>query len=434
MSAPPLSAPGAEEYLSSCRLWVPELLDQLSPQRLIEERCPENLFRTGKISPTHILSVGKAAGQMSRSLVRQLSIPPEKTLTILPEGYPLPEGLPFVMGNHPYPGASSLNASRAAFSFVETVPSDGGLVCAISGGTSSLLFHPFPGLPAEEKAEILSLLMSKGAPIDVLNLIRMHLSLVKGGGLLRRFKGNHVWTVLLSDTPCLPPETVGSGPTFFVSRNGENALSVLREWLLPVEIPTSVTRCLLSSQIDFPLPLPDSTTILLGNSQTVLEKAKTLFLPTSVQPEILTACLSGESQDTGRVLGAIIRWYAHHKRGPRLFLATGETTVTLSGESGLGGRTLELGLSLGLSLGQIPAVVGCLATDGLDGNSGLSGVLLHTSSLKKEGIRKKVQISLKKHDTAPLVQTEGFMLKYGPTGTNLNDLVWVYLPQAVQEG
>ncbi|MHB8542766.1 MAG: MOFRL family protein, partial [Leptospirales bacterium] len=94
----------------------------------------------------------------------------------------------------------------------------------------------------------------------------------------------------------------------------------------------------------------------------------------------------------------------------------------------------ELGLSLGLSLGQIPAVVGCLATDGLDGNSGLSGILFHTSSLQKEPVRKRVRLSLKKHDTSLFVQTEGFMLKYGPTGTNLNDLVWVYLPQSVQEG
>ncbi|MHB8421617.1 MAG: DUF4147 domain-containing protein [Leptospirales bacterium] len=429
-----LSGPTAEEYLSSCRLWIPELLDQLSPKRLIEEHFPENFSPTGETFPSHLLSVGKAAEQMSRSLIRQFSIPTEKTLTILPEGYPFPKGLPFVAGNHPYPGASSLNASRKALAFVASVPNDGSLICAISGGTSSLLFHPAPGLPAEKKAELLLTLMSKGAPIDVLNLIRMHLSSIKGGGLLREFKGKKVWTMLLSDTPCLPPETVGSGPTFPLHRNGKEALSILQEWLSPEEIPDVITNCLLSGQSDVALPYSPLTPIILGNSQTVLEKAETLLAPDPIESELLTACLSGEAQEAGRVLGSIIRWNADRHTGPKLFLATGETTVTLTEGFGQGGRTLELGLSLGLSLGQIPAVVGCLATDGLDGNSGLSGILFHTSSLQKEPVRKRVRLSLKKHDTSLFVQTDGFMLKYGPTGTNLNDLVWVYLPQSVQEG
>lgn len=418
---------GPEGYISFCRPRIPELLRQISPQYLIGNIPPERWSESGE-RPTHILSVGKAARQMSESLTHLFSIPVPQTLTILPEGYPPPEDLPFVTGNHPYPGTGSQNAARQALSFVQAIPPDGSLLCGISGGASSLLFLPAPGLDPGIKSELLFRLMSKGAPIDILNLVRIHLSSIKGGGLLREFRGRGVRTVLLSDTPCLPPELVGSGPTFFQPRDGEKAISILQEWLSPEEIPGIVQQTLRSPQNDPAIHAPEFPAILLGNSETVLQRAAALLAPEGIQPELLTACLSGDAQEAGKVLGSIIRWKAHHQKKTSLFLATGETTVTLREESGQGGRTLELGLSLGLSLRDTPAVIGSLATDGLDGNSGLSGILLDTTSIQGESVMTRIRKSLRMHNTGPLAQAEGFSLQYGPSGTNLNDLIWVYLP------
>ncbi|MHB1285797.1 MAG: DUF4147 domain-containing protein [Leptospirales bacterium] len=427
MATPNISAIDTKRFTSFCRGQISELLNQLSPQSLIGEAPSGTWSRlTGK--PPYILSVGKAARQMSETLAHLFSVPISQTLTIIPEGYPPPDNLPYLMGNHPFPGTKSQTAAIQALSFVGAIPEQERLLCAISGGASSLLFQPATGLSAKAKSDMISNLMLKGAPIEILNHARVHLSAIKGGGLLKGFRGREVHTVLLSDTPCLPPETVGSGLTFPLKRDGGKTISILQEWLFPQEIPEDIRQFLISCQNHPPVISWKSNTILLGNSETVLKKAAHLLTPEGVQPELLTACLSGEAQEAGKVLGSIIRWHAQDKTRARLFLATGETTVTLSGEAGHGGRTLELGLSLGLSLKGIHCVIGCLATDGVDGNSGLSGILLDTFAIQNESTRTRIRKALRMHDTASFVQEEGFSLQFGPSGTNLNDLLWIYLP------
>ncbi len=427
MSIPKNSGVEPKWFISFSRDQIPELLRQLSPQSLIEE-VPSEIWSKLKEKPPYILSVGKAARQMSETLTQLFSVPRSQTLTIIPEGYPPPEDLPYLMGNHPFPGTKSQTAALQALSFVKSIPEQERLLCAISGGASSLLFQPATGLTEQSKSALISRLMMKGAPIEILNHVRTHLSAIKGGGLLKGFRGREVHTVLLSDTPCLPSETVGSGLTFPLTRDGKKTISILQEWMPFQEIPEEIRQFLLSAQNDPPVISWKSDITLVGNSETVLKKAAHLLTPEGVQPEFLTACLSGEAQEAGKVLGSIIRWQAQDKTRARLFLATGETTVTLSEEAGKGGRTLELGLSLGLSLKGIRGVIGCLATDGVDGNSGLSGILLDTFDIQNESIRTRIRNSLRWHDTAPLVLEEGFSLQLGPSGTNLNDLLWIYLP------
>ena len=81
-----------------------------------------------------------------------------------------------------------------------------------------------------------------------------------------------------------------------------------------------------------------------------------------------------------------------------------------------------------MSLGDVPAVVGCLATDGNDGNSGLAGVLFRTTDLTKEMRSSGLRAAFSTHDTGRFAEWEGFAIRTGATETNLNDLLWIYFP------
>ena len=106
--------------------------------------------------------------------------------------------------------------------------------------------------------------------------------------------------------------------------------------------------------------------------------------------------------------------------------------MNLDKKQGRGGRTLELGIACGLSLKNFEAVIGAVATDGVDGSSGYSGILLESSLFREKGKEKKALQALEEHDTASFAHREDIGLLFGPTGTNLNDLLFVYFFQPTE--
>lgn len=413
-------------YLTRCRSVIPEFLAALSPERLLADTRID--FSSEGDGPLYLLSTGKAAAPLTRALSNRLGIPAGQTLTVLPEGYPPPDS-PHVFGSHPLPTGKSRRAASRALSFVGGISEEGRLICAISGGTSSLMSMPAPGISQRDKTRVLKALMERGAPIEVLNAVRTHLSSIKGGGLLKTFRGRATMTVLLSDTPCLPPEVVGSGPSIPVPRNGSKTLEILEGWLPGKDIPQSVKAALSGMKnATGNRPFRQMPTVVLGDSSTVVRKALEYFVPEGTVSEILTPCLKGEAREAGTVLASLLLPKIARRNGPMCFLASGETTVSFGKKRGVGGRTFELGLSLGASLGHVRAVVGCLATDGMDGNSGMAGVLFESDRLTSGPLLGELRTALASHDAGGFAERHGFAVRTGPTETNLNDLIWVYVP------
>ena len=402
------------------------LLRELQPGSLLESE-EVTLPTSPRDQPEYLLAVGKASKGMAEALAGKRSIPPERVLVILPSGYPSPENYPWKYGNHPDPGQDSLNAAKAALDFVETIPVGGALLFALSGGTSSLLSMPVKGITLMEKRNLIGTLMQKGAPIHILNTVRTHLSSIKGGELLRNFRGQQVHTVLLSDVPCQPAGIVGSGPTVYSRRDGKKILSLLEQWLDPDDIPDSVRGHLEALTPLPPPPMAMEPLTVLGDSGVVLKKASRILYFPGTRVHLLTSCLNGESRVQGEKMGALIQDVQERDPGYHLFLASGECSVTLGKTYGRGGRILELGIACGFSLKNLKTVVGALATDGVDGNSGYSGVLLESSLFRQKETETKALQSLEAHDTASFVHQEDVGLSFGPSGTNLNDLLFVYL-------
>lgn len=414
-------------FISVYQPLLKKLLRDLQPSSLLQQSILGKLESSPTGKSYFLLATGKAARGMAETLSAQLSIPPQHVLVVIPRGYPPPDHLPYVAGNHPEPGKDSVDAARASLSFVNAIDPEGRLLFALSGGTSSLLCMPVQGVTLDDKKTLVGKLMDAGAPIDILNCVRTHLSMIKGGNLLRNFRGCQVRTIVLSDVPCHPPEIVGSGPTFFNRLDGKRTLNMIEQWLPPQDIPTSIRVHLLGVVPGDPPPFSLGTPEVVGDSRVVLETAAKVLGRPETRIHFLTHCLFGEARDKGKEIASLVRSLAPPGSGNHLFLATGECSVRLGKTRGRGGRTLELGLSCGLSLKNRSAVVGSLATDGVDGNSGLSGVLLESRIFRSPEKEKQLLEALDGHDTGTFSEKEGIGLNFGATGTNLNDLLFIYL-------
>lgn len=386
--------------------------------------------------PGGILSMGKAAGFLTEALAEFFSLSSAQTLSILPEGYPRPSlNFPLFEGAHPLPDRRSLEAFERIQRFINGIPPSSPVVIALSGGSSSLIASPVPPVTLEEKTLVSRQLIEAGAPIGTLNSLRIHLSQFKGGGLARMISPRPHVTFVLSDIPGPGVSLVGSAPMTPIHRNGPRLLEELQLFIPLEKIPSSVRNTLLGQSQDPFLTAPpsDSPLWVIGSSRSLIRSMKVHFakIPeiSDLPLHLLTDELCGESREAGRVLASLIAWQASSSPSDRtggIWAASGETTVTLTGgPTGKGGRTLELALSLAISLFPLPALVLSLASDGFDGNSGLAGALVPTSFFSSPQRRIEGQLALRHHDSGHFLEENGFEIRTGPSGTNVNDLLLV---------
>jgi hydroxypyruvate reductase len=115
------------------------------------------------------------------------------------------------------------------------------------------------------------------------------------------------------------------------------------------------------------------------------------------------------------------------KPRPCCLIAGGETTVKIKGE-GKGGRNQELALAaLPVLSGLQKVILVALATDGDDGPTDAAGaVVTDDSAQRAESLGLDATSYLSRNDSYPFFEALGDLLKTGPTGTNVNDLVFLY--------
>src|SRR2546421_553959 len=100
-------------------------------------------------------------------------------------------------------------------------------LCIPSGGGSSLLPLPLPGLALADKQELNRALLASGASIAEMNCVRRHLSEIKGGRLAAACHPARVVNLLLSDVPGDDPIDIASGPTVPDPTTCADALNIL---------------------------------------------------------------------------------------------------------------------------------------------------------------------------------------------------------------
>jgi len=115
---------------------------------------------------------------------------------------------------------------------------------------------------------------------------------------------------------------------------------------------------------------------------------------------------------------------------PACLVWGGETTVTVHGD-GEGGRNQELALAAALALDGWPGVlVMALATDGTDGPTDAAGAIATGETVARaRALGLDPQAALDANDSYPFFDALGDLILTGPTGTNVNDLLFVLVEE-----
>ena len=369
------------------------------------------------------LGIGKASISMLTALAE--AIPLSGALAISKHASSSDRNLfPVILGGHPVPNLDSLLAGEAALEFVSALGEDDTLVCLISGGGSALMTAPY--VPLEDMQTLTSLLLSCGARIDEINTLRRQLDRVKGGGLARATKAKVV-SLILSDVIGNPLEAIASGPTFPNPTTGEDALRILRKYGIEDQVPRSIMAHLNSAiPPERLLATLEVTNLVIGDNRLASHAAVEQARREGFEAEVLTNALQGEAREVGVMLANRLREEKLQRNRPFCLIAGGETTVTLRG-NGKGGRNQELALAAVEELrGLENVMLISLATDGEDGPTDAAGAVATGESCQRgERLGLDAAGYLSRNDAYRYFQPLGDLVLTGPSGTNVNDLVFL---------
>jgi glycerate-2-kinase len=386
-----------------------------------------------------VLAVGKAAAAMAAAFETLAGERIAGGLAITKDGHGVPlTRIALREAGHPVPDARSEDAAREALALVGGAGRDDALVVLLSGGASSLLACPAPGLALADVAATTSLLLSAGAGIEELNAVRKHLSAVGGGRLGRRAASARIEVLAISDVPGDRIDVIGSGPFAPDPSTFDDALAALDRrgvrGRVPVRVAAHLEAGARGEAEETPKPgdagLARVRTKLLATNATALAAAADAASRLGMQPVVVSGSLQGEAREVGRRLAALAAAVrpAAGEALPVCLIAGGETVVTVRGR-GRGGRNQELALAAARALDGRPGIAILAAgTDGSDGPTDAAGAFADAGTLERARARRlDAGAALAENDSYGFFAAEGGLLVTGPTHTNVMDLVLLHV-------
>lgn len=369
-----------------------------------------------------VVGSGKASARMAE-VVEQVWGPVEG-LVITRYGYARPtQQIRIVAAAHPVPDRAGLEATRQMLDLLSSCAQGDTVLALISGGASALLSCPSAGMTLEDEQELHQALLSSGAPISTMNLIRKHFSGVKGGQLAAAAYPAEVIGLLISDVPGDDPGEIGSGPTVGEDRPASTACAAAQQ----IGLGALIDR-LGGAQASTVVPTQDprlsrTTNRIIAAPMQAL-KAAASAAGRSVRVEILGDALEGEAAELARAQVALAkaRQKTLGKDETLLLLSGGECTVSGRG-SGIGGPNAEFALSAAIALGDHTGIA-ILAgdTDGVDGAAEVAGAFVDGTTLARaKAASLDPEGALKTHDSHSFFAQLGDQIITGPTLTNVND-------------
>jgi len=372
-----------------------------------------------------VVGAGKASARMAEAV--ETAWGPCEGLVITRYGYGRPcRGIEVVEAAHPVPDETGLVATRRMLDLLQGLDEGDFVLALISGGASALLVAPADGVSLAEKQAVNAALLASGAPIDRMNIVRKHLSRVKGGQLAAAAFPARMQTLVISDVPGDDLASIGSGPTVGDASTRGEAREVLRR--SRIEVPTSVTDALdAPSRVIAPgdprLSLVENR-IYAAPAQSIAAAAE-LARSTGCEVRTLGDGLEGEAREVAAGQAAeALRIKALRRRDDRpiMLISGGELTVTRRGE-GIGGPNAEFALALAIALDGAPGIHALAGdTDGVDGAADIAGAVIGPATLQRAGaLGVDPAASLARNDSHGFFAVLGDQLVTGPTLTNVND-------------
>ena len=404
--------------------------------------------------PIHLIALGKAALPMASAAVAVLDergIVPAGGLLVVPEVAQSPHPrLVVAVGDHPQPGPGSFAAADRLGQVVQAVQPGDEVWILLSGGTTSLIGAPLPGLRQVDLTELYRLLLGSGLDITAMNRIRKRFTRWTGGRLAAALHPAHVKNFTISDVIGDDLGSIGSGPTVPDPSTAVEVQAALRSAGLWDRVPLGLRQHLEAviqgtapetPKADHPA-FRTTETSLIASNRLALDAAAARARTLGLESRVLDAALTGEAADVGRRLAATLLDYdainsPRAQAGPvnkdTVLIWGGETTVSLTPGAGLGGRSQELALAAAEVFAAAAArggsgarevVLLAAGTDGRDGPTDAAGGFADAetwAAIRRAG--RNPVADLQTHHGYDALAAGGALFKTGMTGTNVMDLV-----------
>ncbi|MBA2268402.1 MAG: DUF4147 domain-containing protein [Nitrosopumilus sp.] len=392
---------------------------------------------------TLVVSVGKASEKMLVGFFDKMSDRIKKSILIVPIGYMLHkknfellDKVTIIQSSHPIPNVKSAWAARKVVKELQSRKGIQLIVFLISGGSSSLIVSPIKGINLVDKKIINKLLITSGANIREINIVRKHLSQIKGGKILHWIDPTTpVISLILSDVVGDHLDTIGSGLTSSDRSSFKDALSILNNYFILDSKSESIRKIKVILESGVRCEIPETlkpkefssrniTNIIIGNNSKFCRLIQECFKMRGYSTNYMGSNYGISMSDFNKIASKII----NTKLEPKTCIVLGGevTNIISGGKIGIGGRNQEAICSLLQVIKDsdfLDFSVICIGTDGIDGNSTSAGAFIAPKTI--ELLKSKnfdVNYYLNSKNTNVLLTKLHSKIDTGYTGTNFNDV------------
>jgi len=431
----------------TARLMIDAALLAVNPYDLIHKQLKiregklifsDQLIDLDSFERIFILGAGKAAAPMAKALEEIIGdYLFEGAVVVKYDHTAVLKKIKLFEAAHPVPDKNTLNATSKLVQIANNAGKNDLVFFLLSGGGSAL-FELLPEtIKLDDLKKLNQELLGCGASIEEINVVRKHISLVKGGRFAEMIAPAQCQTLILSDIIDDPLESIASGPTAPDPSSFSDAFTIIERYKLGSKIPESILN---HFQNSLDGKIQDTLTkdsrifkkvnnLVIGNNMLAINALAQAAESAGYQVDILTDALEGEAREIAKFWAAIIKHRIKQKTDqaiPICLIAGGEPTVTLKGK-GKGGRNQELVLAVLNQLNHIeePFYFSSIGTDGTDGPTDAAGAWIDEKSASRaKSVNRDIQIALDQNDAYPFFDAINGLVTTGPTGTNVMDVMF----------
>jgi glycerate 2-kinase len=361
-------------------------------------------------------------------------------------------------GDHPVPGRNSFAAAERIGELAAGTRSTDVAIVLISGGASSLIAAPLPGSSESDLSRLYEMLLASGLDITAMNAVRKRFARWGGGRLAVALAPARTHCFIVSDVIGDDPSSIGSGPCVPDPCVVTDVVNILEGAALTGRLPAALGEHLDAVTRGAAPETPKGndpafvhvTARVIANNRGALDAAAARARGLGVRAvdivgEPLRGNAAARGADLARDLLSLREHIVAEGAGPACRIWGGETTVALraaapwhdADTSGqpmpMGGRCQELALAVARVLAQAGErsrgiVLLAAGTDGRDGPTDAAGAFADDSTwaaIRTSG--RDPETLLANHESYAALDAAHALLRFGPTGTNVMDVVIGYV-------
>ncbi len=410
-----------------------------SKKIIVTEGSKQKIY--SKINRVFPICIGKASVDMAKKIKKIFKVSNFKIekgiLIVNKENFSKVKGFKCFSSGHPIPNRNGLDASIFLENYLGKLEKNDLVLIFISGGGSALAPYPVDGISLEEKIIINKILLESGANIKEINIVRKHLSKLKGGNLVKICNPAYVHSFILSDVIGDDLSSIASGMTTYDNSTFRDVKKILNKYKIWTKIPKNIKNHINNGEKKKELETPEknnqifrkTNNTLIGSNNLCLNNMKNLCKKYNINSKIWFKNIDGDVKKISKKFSNNIKKIKY--KTPVLLISGGETTVKVNGK-GKGGRNQEFALYFAIEMKKInPSksfIILSAGTDGRDGPTNAAGGILNQGSLEK--IKKK-KVNLEKellnNNSYQVLKKINSLVIIDGTNTNVADVQLIYL-------